>query len=159
MMLFKHASGSRDLGACFSYAASVLLALFLGVIIGVIMQRSHLSSSIPLVITEEDISEVPVVVLNGIRDNKVTGEMQGDVRLIIGNTVAVPDGSGSFAVQEDDFLVNRITVNVPPGARFVASKRGKKYYPIGSASAEALTPQNRIYFETAEQAEQAGYSK
>ena len=41
----------------------------------------------------------------------------------------------------------------------VASKRGKKYYSVGSAAEESLTPDNRIYFPDAASAERAGYSR
>lgn len=159
MKFFTHASGSHGLGACVSYGLSIVLALFAGGVIGMIVERSRETASIPVTITQEDITDVPVVTLEGIRDNKVVGEMSGDVRLIIGDRVVVPNGSGSFAVEEDDFLVNRITVDIPEGMRFAASKRGKKYYPIDSASAQSLAPQNRVYFRTAEEAEAAGYVK
>jgi hypothetical protein len=57
-------------------------------------------------------------------------------------------------------------LNIPPapapgkeaeGMKFVASKQGKKYYPVGSAQAENLKPENRLYFPDAAAAEAAGY--
>jgi hypothetical protein len=41
--------------------------------------------------------------------------------------------------------------------RFVASRRGKRYYPVSSREGERLVPENRLYFRTAEEAERAGY--
>jgi len=41
--------------------------------------------------------------------------------------------------------------------QFVASKRGKKYYPVRSGEAQRIVPENRVYFESALQAEGAGY--
>ncbi len=49
--------------------------------------------------------------------------------------------------------------NPPVGAgAFVASKKGKKYYPIDCPSAKALSESNRIYFQTANDAESKGYT-
>jgi hypothetical protein len=41
---------------------------------------------------------------------------------------------------------------------FVASKKGKKYYPVNCAGAKSLAEANRIYFQTAGEAEAKGYS-
>ena len=47
-------------------------------------------------------------------------------------------------VQEHDFL-------------FVASKRGKYYYPIKCKKAQGLSPKNMLYFKDKMSAEKAGY--
>ncbi|MDQ3245121.1 MAG: hypothetical protein M3P22_02150 [bacterium] len=41
---------------------------------------------------------------------------------------------------------------------FLASKRGKKYYPISCSAGKSIKQENRIYFETREDAEHKGYS-
>ncbi|HRH31421.1 MAG TPA: hypothetical protein PK950_02025 [Candidatus Paceibacterota bacterium] len=41
---------------------------------------------------------------------------------------------------------------------FVASKKGKKYYPVDCAGAKSLSESNRIYFKDAAEAESKGYS-
>jgi hypothetical protein len=41
---------------------------------------------------------------------------------------------------------------------FYASKRGKKYYSADCSAGNTIKPENRIYFDTAEKAESAGYS-
>jgi hypothetical protein len=43
-----------------------------------------------------------------------------------------------------------------PG-QYVASKIGKKYYPVGCKSADRIKPENQITFESSDQAERAGY--
>ena len=50
-----------------------------------------------------------------------------------------------------------IEVRVPAGMQFVASRKGKKYYAVDSAGGERIVPKNRVYFETAQEAESAGY--
>lgn len=41
---------------------------------------------------------------------------------------------------------------------WVASKAGKKYYPADSAAAQKIKEENRVYFQTMEGAEEAGYT-
>lgn len=41
---------------------------------------------------------------------------------------------------------------------FVASKIGKKYYPISCKAAESLSEKNKVYFKTEMEAQRAGYS-
>lgn len=44
-------------------------------------------------------------------------------------------------------------------AKFVASKTGKKYYAIDSAGGKKIAEANRVYFNSVEEAEAAGYKK
>ena len=41
---------------------------------------------------------------------------------------------------------------------FFASNRGSKYYPVGCSAGDSLKMENRVYFETREAAESAGYT-
>ncbi|MFA6520273.1 MAG: Ada metal-binding domain-containing protein [Candidatus Paceibacterota bacterium] len=41
---------------------------------------------------------------------------------------------------------------------FFASSRGSKYYSLGCSAGKTIKQENRVYFATAEQAEQAGYT-
>jgi hypothetical protein len=41
--------------------------------------------------------------------------------------------------------------------RFVASKTGTKYYPESCGSIERIKPENRVYFDSADKAVDAGY--
>lgn len=43
------------------------------------------------------------------------------------------------------------------GKNFFASNRGTKYYPAGCSAGNNLKQENRIYFNTREEAEGAGY--
>lgn len=44
------------------------------------------------------------------------------------------------------------------GAKFVASKTGKKYYELDSAAGQKIKEENRVYFKTEKEAEKAGFS-
>ncbi|MBI3336642.1 hypothetical protein HYZ98_03710 [Candidatus Peregrinibacteria bacterium] len=89
----------------------------------------------------------------------IEGRILGDARLFFGDELLIPTASGTFTVPPDLLLKNIVDIPVPDGMQFLASKRGKKYYPVGSAAGEQLVPENRIYFKTAEEAEKAGYVK
>ncbi len=41
---------------------------------------------------------------------------------------------------------------------FFASNKGSKYYPLGCSAGQNIKTENRIYFETREEAEQSGYT-
>lgn len=43
--------------------------------------------------------------------------------------------------------------------QYVASSRGKKYYPVDCSAAKSLSPNNLIYFNSQQEAESAGYTK
>jgi hypothetical protein len=45
---------------------------------------------------------------------------------------------------------------IEPGG-FIASKRGKYYYPVGCKLADSLSPANLVYFENEGKAIEAGY--
>jgi hypothetical protein len=47
--------------------------------------------------------------------------------------------------------------DLPEGINYIASKNGKYYYSVLNARAFSLTPKNRLYFKTAQEAEKAGY--
>jgi len=44
------------------------------------------------------------------------------------------------------------------GAKFVASKTGKKFYELDSAAGQKIKEENRVYFKTEKEAEKAGFN-
>jgi hypothetical protein len=116
-------------------------------------------SDTPITIKEDARPRIPVVAIDGIVDGYLRGNTSGHVRLFIGEELVITDGSGTFAVPPDLFLEHIVTVDIPEGMNFVASRRGKKYYPLSSSQAKRLIPENRLYFKTAEEAQKAGYEE
>ncbi|OGJ60050.1 hypothetical protein A2881_03485 [Candidatus Peribacteria bacterium RIFCSPHIGHO2_01_FULL_55_13] len=100
---------------------------------------------------------LPTVILKGIENGELTGEVRGDVRIFLGDTQIIPNGSGAFKVPAGVLAKNVRTVVAPEGMRFVASTKGKRFYPVSSKQGQGLSPKNRIYFPTAEAAKSAGY--
>jgi hypothetical protein len=101
---------------------------------------------------------VPVVTIDGIMNGALEGSLTGNVRLFIGKEQVLGNG-GTFSIASPALLKNIISVQIPDGMQFVASRKGTKYYPVSSAQGGGLSPKNRLYFRTAEEAERAGYRK
>ncbi len=111
----------------------------------------------PLALVPDTRPAVCTLVLEGVRDGKIAGYVRGDVRFFIGDELVVPNASGAFLVPASVLRTDVRTVDIPAGALFVASKKGKRFYPVGSFPAQGLTPANRIYFFSEEQARAAGF--
>ncbi len=115
------------------------------------------ASARPLSLVADTRPAVCTVVLQGVRDGKIAGYIRGEVRFFIGDDLAVPDSSGAFLVPAGALRTDVRTVDIPSGARFVASKKGKRFYPVGSSQGQGLTPANRIYFSSEDEARAAGF--
>lgn len=99
---------------------------------------------------------VPVVQVEGREGEMIIGHIRGNVRVFWGDDMILPDGSGAFRIA-DDALREEVTVLIPDGMKFVASRKGKKYYTVASPMGERIKPENRIYFPTADDAEASGF--
>ena len=131
----------------------ILLSSLNGYLVGRIVDtRLAMASVPPLQIVKHTQSLQPVVQIDGIRNGYLEGTMLGDARFFLGGEQVLPTASGSLRILANTFLRNEVQILVPEGMRFVASKKGKKYYPVTSASANNLAPQNRVYFRTTEEA-------
>lgn len=136
----------------------ILLTLTLGYISGRIATIQLAAADVPPIrLVPDTRPQVPVVQIDGIRDGKVVGRFSSGARLFINGAIVLPTQSGTFAVPGGKLLTNEITVIVPAGMKFVASKSGKKYYRVDSAGGERIAPQNRVYFPSDEAATAAGY--
>lgn len=139
--------------ACF--VCALLIAFLLGRISHVL---SDTARHPPSIVTQSG-GSVATVVLDGFRDSALRGRTAGDVRLFVQESAVEIDSDGSFAITHPAFGVEIVSVQVPEGMHFVASKRGKKYYDVTSAGGNQITPENRVYFRTAGEAEAAGYTR
>lgn len=134
----------------------VIPVLLFGVLVGRLL--SFREASIPPTTLRYDQRPSRAVVrIAGAEQGKIVGTIQGDVRVLLGETVVVPNASGAFRVPAQGIITAVTTVPVPAGMHFVASRRGKKYYPVTSRSGQNLSPANRVYFRDAQAAEKAGF--
>ena len=138
-----------------------LLVLVLGYALGTFMMAlEEVSAPAPIQVLQEDIHQyVPVVRVQEINRGNIIGSIDAGTRLVMADSVIIPESDGSFSVPARPFLVNIIDVKIPEGMHFVASKRGKKYYAVTSSAGQKLNPENRRYFRTEGEAEAAGYRK
>ena len=137
--------------------STILLAILLGYLLG---RLTTLRFSLPeteISLVDDTRPGIPIVRIEGIRDGLIRGSIQGKARLFLGEEYIIPNESGAIAIEPDIFLEDIVTVLIPEGMNFVASKRGKKFYPVFSSQGERIVPKNRLYFKTEGEAENAGY--
>lgn len=138
---------------------ALLLALLCGYLLGrLAMLRITLPAS-PVAVRDLGRGTVPTVRIDGVKNGNVAGTILGGARLAVGETIVVPDGSGAFRIPSSQLCTNIVSLSVPEGAQFVASRRGKKYYSVNSPAAAGLSPANLVFFKTAAEAEAAGFRK
>ena len=136
-----------------------VLVLLLGYFLGLFVLRvEQTRAPAPIKVLNRDVHRrAPIVYIQEINDGDIVGVVGTGARLVIGDTVVIPKPDRSFRIAADPFLVNVFDVPIPRGVLYVASKRGKNYYPVDSSAGQRLVPDNRIYFRTAVEAEALGY--
>jgi small subunit ribosomal protein S1 len=60
--------------------------------------------------------------------------------------------------EEESEESEETSAEVPEGAKFVASKDGKKFYEVDSAAGKKIKAEKRVYFKDEKEAEEAGYA-
>ncbi len=145
----KHALQRRAICSC-----AFLILITLIACIGAIRSAAAASA---FTILPDTRPLLPTVILKGIENGALMGEVRGDVRIFLGDTQIIPNGSGAFRVPAGVLAKDVRTIVAPEGMHFVASRKGKRFYPVSSKQAQGLSPKNRIYFPTAEAAKAAGY--
>jgi len=145
-------------GFSYSLFGFLFLAATLGYLTGrIIDTHIAIASAPPLAVVQDTRLRVPVIHIEGIRNGFLEGTMSSGARLIIGDRYVVPTASGTICIAAAPFLTDHVTVEVPEGMRFVASKYGKKYYSVNSAAGSRLKPENRVYFDTEVEAQKVGF--
>jgi len=76
--------------------------------------------------------------------------------------IIFPDGN-SLSANALQAIPNTSKPSVKTGnsatGLFVASRKGKKYYPINCSAGSSLKEDNKVFFSTEAEAESAGYTK
>lgn len=137
----------------------LLLTSTFGYAVGRNVQLTLHQNQTSLVIASQKEVLEPTVRIDGIRNGNIEGSILGNVRLLFGEQYVVPNAQQHFSVDAKPLLTNIITIEIPPGMRFVASSKGSKYYAVDTAGGSNIAIKNRVYFTTAQAAEQAGYKK
>lgn len=149
----------QRLASAFFFVSTILLSICFGYLLGRMVTNTLAFPSTPIVLQQDNRPSIPVITIEGIRNGKVEGTIIGEARLFLGSDLIIPDASGTFIAPADLFTKNEVTVLIPEEMRFVASLRGKYYYPVSSSAGEQLSPKYRVYFRTEEEAGEAGFRK
>jgi hypothetical protein len=136
---------------------AVILALVLGFVAGRILTVRQFARS-PITEVQDTRPAVPVFSIDGTEDGNIVGQVTGTLRILVAGT-AVEIRPGEDVSIPLSTLPAVVTVEIPEGMRFVASKNGKKYYEVLSAQGKRIIPANRVYFRDEAEAEVAGYER
>lgn len=139
---------------------TIIALLMLAVSVGSIVQDSlsQKPAELEQIGEETRVAKVPTIVLekteNGILFANITG---GDARIIVSDNEEVVTGQGSVEVDITPVLPTLKMIPHPEGMQYVASKRGKYYWPLDGIEAHQIAWANRTFFASSEDAEIAGY--
>ena len=61
------------------------------------------------------------------------------------------------SLKSAELLATPISQKASSTKNFFASNKGTKYYPVGCGAGKTIKQENRVYFDTRELAEKAGY--
>lgn len=136
--------------------------LFLGIFVGIILENFRQSEQKIYNFSHAEISDknIPVLTLEQIENGKISGIVShGELRIILApedKKISVLKNE-TFSLDIREILPMLKEVPHPEGTQFVASKRGKKFYPIDSPRAFLITSKNRTFFKDESEAEEKGF--
>ena len=138
-------------------ALAIILSGLIGYYIGGMLTVTHHS----IVRAEELNPGESIVHITNIHEGMLTGHIEGPpARIIARSNISIGEKDGSFTLALSDLgiISSKIEpIDIPEGARFVASKQGKLFYPVESPSGKRISVKNRVYFRTEAEAMLAGY--
>jgi hypothetical protein len=112
-----------------------------------------------------DILLIAIVVLTGVggycigiysKNPENTGNTGSLVLIQIAPGTNLENYSISSSVKN---VGNQLSASTNTSGGFVASKNGTKYYPVGCGSVSRINEENKIYFDSPTEAENAGYTR
>ena len=136
--------------------------LFLGIFVGIILENFRQSEQKIYNFSQTEISEknIPVITFFQIENGEISGKItEGEARIQIEDSEISIVKDEKFTLDIRKILPMLKEIPHPKDMKFVASKRGKKYYPIDSPRAFLVTLKNRVFFKTREEAEEKGFVK
>ncbi len=136
-------------------AVLLLVAAFLS---GWLVSGMRMRALAPVAVLPDGREAAPTVTVEGIVDGALLLRTAGGVRILAGNKALQADQDGVVRVSDRSLLTNKVNIQIPESMRFVASKRGQKYYPVDASAAQGIVPENRVYFPDEASAERAGFS-
>jgi hypothetical protein len=87
----------------------------------------------------------------------------GDISITGGETQVHANNAPGDSIFKDTKEVTKITTTLPevPNSKkmYVASKNGKLYYTVSCSGAKRIADKNKVWFESASEAEKSGYKR
>jgi hypothetical protein len=129
---------------------------------GILKSKLDISEAAPgLEFVKDSGPDIPLLIFQKIENGVLYGHNKGiETRIIVGpkeeEIVALTNGDFSFSVIE--ILPNLSQIPAPEGMLFAASKRGTKFWALDAPEAALITPKNRIFFRSKEEAEVRGFT-
>lgn len=111
------------------------------------------------IIQTQEKKMIPVLSFSQIENGILMGTSTAEIRIEISNDSVEVTQQGSFAIPITAILPMIQKIPSPQGKNWVASRSGKKYYPLDSPSAFLLTPKNRMFYATEQEAKNDGKEK
>jgi len=113
------------------------------------------------------IAFILIVILTGI-SSFLLGRMSNSLENKHNTCVTVENPNNNIFIQSNNTKsikmeagevgsVDSVSILNQSGA-YVASKRGKRFYPVDCSAATSIVSKNRVYFNTSEEAIQKGYT-
>lgn len=139
------------------------LTLILGGLMGYLLGNFQAAkASFPEITPIQEVNRaVATVKLMEVGHGNLIGKVEGQkVRMAYNSEQILELAPGdSFEIPLDDVSLNLFYLEhqIPEEARFIASNSGKYFYHILDKRSLSITPKNRVFFSTADQAEKAGY--
>lgn len=104
--------------------------------------------------------EISLLRFDSIENGRIIGSLEGEeARIIVGENQIESIFPGEFSFSIEEILPLLKTIPAPEAAQFVASKNGKYIYPLDSPEAALISVQNRIFFQTIEEAYEKGFQR
>lgn len=149
------------LQSLFLFISSIFLSLAIGFFTGIWIETTENAKN-ENVHTQESLEitsrPVPVITLERIENGVLyISKNDAEIRIKMDEELFVANNN-ILEIPITKILPMLKRLPAPEGMQWVASKRGKKYWPLDSPQAFLVSAKNRIFFKTPEEAEQAGKS-
>lgn len=146
-------------------AFALVLTLSLGFTTGYTVGTYNAKTNrFPLIQSAEEINPgVATLQMLEIRDGEMIGRVTGrNARLAYSPDAILELQEGAYfkiPISEVNLASFYQAEMIPEDVNFIASSEGSYYYHLLDKKAFGITPENRLYFRTSEEAEIAGYKK
>lgn len=142
----------------FFYSALVV-SFALGGFAGITIEKfDKIDNEQSLEIVPNQAETVPVIYFDKIENGVMYGKTgTKEARIIVADDEINTINNGEFNFSVLKILPMLQVLPAPEGMQFAASSKGTRYWPLDAPQAFLLAEQNRVFFASEEEAQNAGY--